>query len=558
MNIKNPFGLRDNKIIHINDIPSNERGLRANCTCPSCHKPLLAVLGNKQVHHFRHYKEDCGAALESALHLFAKQVIKKHKKLMLPPKSININEIINNPLKKSAITSESYSSNFFCFKEEQILNNFKEEFFEIKKLYKTYSDNQISIETPKLVIDNKKAIYFNRADLEKSFNNFIPDVFIQKFNLAVEIKVTHEVDDIKIKKLGKKNVLAIEVDLSDTPEEVYSDKIKLKNYILNNTDIKTWIYYPGLKEIRTAYKKRINNFIKDQENLIQKLEEKKKREFEKELKNRKLKAKVIKKYLKENVQETQRTKWAKQLKNNQKWIELSKELNLDADDMPKYLNRKIKNENIIKCDRRLWQTLIFRIFIFKSLNRKSSSKLQVKHIVNYIKKKTTLPLNKNMVYTKDLYPQLLDEKVGLDLVIADFLLNLEEYGFVKKQLGSNGTPYYWWFERLKDDLDYNPTKVKTIKKQYYDSNFSKAKKISKNNAKSKKENKSKPEKPFEVLRKEAFAEKKKPETKLWRDSKGNRWGNCRICNKFTKDWIYFYGEDNTCLCYECNDKKQLD
>jgi hypothetical protein len=160
-----------------------------------------------------------------------------------------------------------------------------------------------------------------------------------------------------------------------------------------------------------------------------------------------------------------------------------------------------------------------------------------------------------MVYTKDLYPYFLDEKVGLDLVIAEFMLNLEEYGFVKKQEGSNGTPYYWWFERLKDDLDYNPTKVKTIKKHYYDSNFSKAKIISKNNAESKKANKSKPEKPFEVLRKEAFAEKKKPETKLWRDSKGNRWGNCRVCNKFTKDWIYFYGEDNTCLCYDCKDKE---
>ena len=226
--------------------------------------------------------------------------------------------------------------------------------------------------------------------------------------------------------------------------------------------------------------------------------------------------------------------------------------------MTEYLNRKIKNETIIKCDRRLWQTLIFRIFIFKSLNRKSSSKLQVKHIVDYVKKKTTLPLNKDMVYTKDLYPQLLDEKVGLDLVIAEFMLNLEEYGFVKKQEGSNGIPYYWWFERIKDNLDHNPTKVKTIKKEYYHSNFSKAKEISKNNTKSEKIKKTKPDKPFEVLRKEALAKKRNPEAKLWRDSKGNRWGNCRVCDKFTKDWIYFYGEDNTCLCYECNKKSQLD
>jgi len=555
MTVKNPFGLRDNKIIHINDIPLNERGLKANCICPSCNKPLLAVLGNKQVHHFRHYNEDCGAALESALHLFAKQVIKKNKKIVLPPKSINIGDLINRPLIKSDITLNSYPANFLSFKEKIILKNFKNEFSDIKRLYGSYSDNEISIVDQNLEIDTKRKVHFNQVDLEKNFDDFIPDVFIQKFNLAVEIKVTHEVDDIKLKKLRKKNLSAIEVDLSDTPEKVYSDKIKLKNYILNNHDIKTWIYYTGLKEIRVTYKKRINGFIKNQEELIQEIEEKKKTENEKKLKNRKLKVKSIKKYLKEEVQETQRIKWRKQLKNNQKWIELSNELNLDADNMPEYLNRKIKNETIIKCDRRLWQTLIFRIFIFKSLNRKSSSKLQVKHIVDYVKKKTTLPLNKDMVYTKDLYPYFLDEKVGLDLVIAEFMLNLEEYGFVKKQEGSNGTPYYWWFERLKDDLDYNSTKVKTIKKHYYDSNFSKAKIISKNNAKSKKANKSKAEKSFVVLRKEAFAEKKNPEAKLWRDSKGNRWGNCRVCNKFTKDWIYFHGKDNTCLCYECKDKE---
>jgi hypothetical protein len=553
MTVKNPFGLRDNKIIHINDIPLNEKGLKANCICPSCNKPLLAVLGNKQVHHFRHYNEDCGAALQSALHLFAKQVIKKHKKIVLPSKSINIGDLINRQLIKSDITLNSYPANFLSFKEKIIFKNFKREFSDIKRLYGSYSDNEISIVNQNLEIDTKRKIHFNQVDLEKNFDDFIPDVFIQKFNLAVEIKVTHEVDDIKLKKLRKKNISAIEVDLSDTPEKVYSDKIKLKNHILNNHDIKTWIYYTGLKEIRVTYKKRINGFIKNQEELIQEIEEKKKIENEKKLKNRKLKVKSIKKYLKEEVQETQRIKWEKKLKNNQKWIELSNELNLDADNMPEYLNRKIKNETIIKCDRRLWQTLIFRIFIFKSLNRKSSSKLQVKHIVDYVKKKTTLPLNKDMVYTKDLYPYFLDEKVGLDLVIAEFMLNLEEYGFVKKQDGSNGTPYYWWFERLKDDLDYNSTKVKTIKKHYYDSNFSKAKLISKNNAKSKKVNKYKPEKSFEVLRKEAFAKKRNPEAKLWRDSKGNRWGNCRVCDKFTKDWIYFYGKDNTCLCYECKD-----
>lgn len=167
MNIKNPFGLRNNKIIHINDIPADSKGLKANCICPSCYKPFLAIMGNKQVHHFRHYEEDCGAALESALHLFSKKVIKKYKKLMLPPKSINMEEVINKPLEKSKITSNSYSSNFLNFNLKSIAGDFKDEFSDIRRLYQSFSDKQIKIINQNLIIDRKRIIHFNRADLEK-------------------------------------------------------------------------------------------------------------------------------------------------------------------------------------------------------------------------------------------------------------------------------------------------------------------------------------------------------------------------------------------------------
>ncbi len=36
MVIRNPFGLRNGKIVMIEDISIEERGLQCNCVCPNC------------------------------------------------------------------------------------------------------------------------------------------------------------------------------------------------------------------------------------------------------------------------------------------------------------------------------------------------------------------------------------------------------------------------------------------------------------------------------------------------------------------------------------------
>lgn len=40
--LRNPFGLRDNRIILIKDIPVNQNGLKCNCVCPACKEPFIA------------------------------------------------------------------------------------------------------------------------------------------------------------------------------------------------------------------------------------------------------------------------------------------------------------------------------------------------------------------------------------------------------------------------------------------------------------------------------------------------------------------------------------
>ena len=57
--LKNPFGLRDGKIVMIEDISLDERGLKCNCVCPACKDPFEARLGDVRTHHFAHSGEGC-------------------------------------------------------------------------------------------------------------------------------------------------------------------------------------------------------------------------------------------------------------------------------------------------------------------------------------------------------------------------------------------------------------------------------------------------------------------------------------------------------------------
>ncbi|MBE6723327.1 hypothetical protein [Caproicibacterium amylolyticum] len=59
MELKNPFAVRNNKIITIADITAEERGRKCNCTCPACGGHFLAALGTVNQPHFRHDGEPC-------------------------------------------------------------------------------------------------------------------------------------------------------------------------------------------------------------------------------------------------------------------------------------------------------------------------------------------------------------------------------------------------------------------------------------------------------------------------------------------------------------------
>ncbi|MFW6287486.1 MAG: competence protein CoiA [bacterium] len=59
-------------------------------------------------------------------------------------------------------------------------------------------------------------------------------------------------------------------------------------------------------------------------------------------------------------------------------------------------------------------------------------------------------------------------------------------------------------------------------------------------------------KSLEQLELEAEQSQKENPAGPWMDSENNRWGFCRECGIFTKDWVTFDGTNNTCKCRDCH------
>lgn len=82
--IKLPFGrIANGTLVSINDVV---RGLDCECVCPQCFGMLIACKGEIVRPYFRHYADPvlCIKARETALHIYAKQLIVRARRLTVP------------------------------------------------------------------------------------------------------------------------------------------------------------------------------------------------------------------------------------------------------------------------------------------------------------------------------------------------------------------------------------------------------------------------------------------------------------------------------------------
>lgn len=229
MAIKLPYGLKDGTLVHINDV--QEKGLKCECYCSSCNAKLVARKGSQKVHHFAHYNApECKHAVQTALHIAAKDIIAQQLKFTIPGYSKYIDE---------------------------------ESFFD---------DVDIFVDIPDpIVFFSEKALTVTNVYLEKKTNDFVPDIILEigDKKLIVEIAVTHFIDKDKHQKILTHGISVIEIDLSS-----FKDNFELgllEELVITGTKYKKWIFN---KVAETNWKKWQVEFTK--------ANEKEKEEYERE------------------------------------------------------------------------------------------------------------------------------------------------------------------------------------------------------------------------------------------------------------------------------------
>lgn len=175
-------------LVHVDDVPNGEV---CGCTCPECGSKLIAKnKGQHNQHHFAHVGgSDCVRAVESALHLMAKEILSEGKKIMLPRYPLQVGGV----RLFQSIEVEGY-------------------------------DKELSL----------------RPDC-------VGDTAGQK--LWVEFKRSHEVDTDKAAKIKSAKIECVEIDINACP----LDPLKMKEFLEESSEDRKWIYFKGQESLKSEH-----------------------------------------------------------------------------------------------------------------------------------------------------------------------------------------------------------------------------------------------------------------------------------------------------------------
>lgn len=355
--LKNPFAKDKNgNIVYINNLSKEIKYKDEEFYCAECNQKMILKMGTKNRWHFAHkIASNCQGGFESALHQYAKEIIKNNSNITLPTLTI--------------LECREMHSNELIFKNdfEKYLNN----------------DNGNTRYLNKLVLNSNSYKYIWIQN-ERRINDYIPDCLVKIYQkeLAIEILVTHCVDKNKTEKVEKSGIDMIEIDLSDVREILKEEnEFDLNEYILFEAPRK-WIYKSYIEEFDDIIKNVIyNDGIFVVNNRYTKLESRK------ELwKKQQMKLKVENPQLFKNKIIINNLKKIPKIIEKYIEIEQSKRLNI--------YNIPVKGEYAFNCPRSVWQSELFNKFI---LNRDGKT-ISLAKINSYFEKYSKISFFKEFDY----------------------------------------------------------------------------------------------------------------------------------------------------------------
>lgn len=219
--LRNPFALRNEQIILIEDVLEEERGLECNCICPACKEPFIARMGEKKVHHFAHSGKGCDElnAYMMGLYMILNDYIQVGNPVLLP--EINISYELSP---RSFITEYNI--------EEKI------------RINSAFRDNKNVIKCL-----DKQFVVFEHSEIIS--NDSRPEAIIaSSADYKIAIRITPPDTTCAYGKVSRyKDYPTLQIDLSKDGERIQNYKKKmLFEYVKINQNIYKWLYNPVVKE----------------------------------------------------------------------------------------------------------------------------------------------------------------------------------------------------------------------------------------------------------------------------------------------------------------------
>lgn len=407
------FGLRDGEIVHITELDTSERGLKCQCVCPKCHGDLIAKMGKVQTWHFAHaHNEDCFGSDETALHLLAKKILVEEKVLKIPNLSIGV---FLDP-KVGYCLFDEWKSN------QQVL----------KSYYINFKHDRCEY--------NHGPYYLDYAGVVNG----------QLF--AIEIYITHEVDEEKIDYLRATGIPCVEIDLGwayHYPDE-YSYK-KFKKALIEGLEYKIWLSKPRLwlknfkaKTLKSYYDQRAKYIAAEKKRIERQEQEEIDRKIRAHQEKKRLKKKKneIMKHLDPVWRNKRMPEWTKEFYQSPRIRGMLTNMSISIDKLPSFLCYDLENAYAFTCDPRYFQTLLFYTWVFK----RQPSEYKVEAIVKWLQDMGKSILAKPLVYPYD----VMGECVALDRAVHEYLTKLVEEGFLKNTTrpswsGKLPIKFHHWF-----------------------------------------------------------------------------------------------------------------
>lgn len=245
--LRNPFAVRNGRIILIEDLSANERGLKCQCRCPACDGEFIARMGDIKVHHFAHSKDACDEviAYTSGLYKLIKQILEGGSPFYVP------SLVVLYDIPCDIVLDESNIEHY------------------VRIVRESKADEN------KIIVSSGRSIIFESTELSFDSKGHIQALELTYMNSKMAVKVMPPDTVCKTASVSAhKDMATLVLDFVDDADMIQNSNSKIfQEYMLSKRLNRFWIYNPKVKraypQIIKLGEKAHNEWVERQKQLVE-------------------------------------------------------------------------------------------------------------------------------------------------------------------------------------------------------------------------------------------------------------------------------------------------